>query len=501
MDFEYKREQLQTALDKAKTSKERNILGQFSTPYPLACSIVNYIKNNLKLPSAIKFLEPSAGTGVFFSALKDRMPLTEALGFEIDSHYSVPSKKLWENQLFNIKTADFLFESPEPRFNLIVANPPYSRHHHIDIAKKKELAQLVKNDFGYTMSGLSGLYCYFVILSTLWLEEDGISVWLIPSEFMDVNYGCVLRNFLTTDVDLISIHKFNINDVQFSDALVSSCVVIFRNKKPTQAKVSLSSGSNLNSPSRNIIISKSILHSSDKWSHLFSDQTNITMENKVPLKTYFDVSRGISTGNNAFFILEKNFVDKTSFPKQFLNHILPSPRKLKCDIVRKEDVEKVCQYLFSCSMPFSILERQYPLVADYIRNAESANINKSYSCSRRSPWYSTEKREVAPFYLTYMGRGENYDRMFRFILNESDAIVTNSYLILYPKEQYKKDLECHTTKEKVWQVLQSIPKESIIRCGRSYGGGLYKIEPKELLNVLIPSLDYLFQYTPKGLFD
>ena len=60
----------------------------------------------------------------------------------------------------------------------------------------------------------------------------GLAVWLIPSEFMDVNYGKTLRRYLTERVTLLHIHRFCPTDVQFTDALVSSAVVVFRKVPP-----------------------------------------------------------------------------------------------------------------------------------------------------------------------------------------------------------------------------------------------------------------------------
>ena len=86
---ETERKRIQDCLDAQKTQKERNILGQFSTPYPLALDIMNYLKGKVDKDS-LAFLEPAIGTGVFYSAFLavfgDKTP-HKALGFEIDKHF------------------------------------------------------------------------------------------------------------------------------------------------------------------------------------------------------------------------------------------------------------------------------------------------------------------------------------------------------------------------------------------------------------------------------
>jgi len=46
---------------------------------------------------------------------------------------------------------------------------------------------------GLPVSGLAGLYCYFLLLADEWVQNQGISIWLIPNEFMDVNYGKTIK--------------------------------------------------------------------------------------------------------------------------------------------------------------------------------------------------------------------------------------------------------------------------------------------------------------------
>jgi hypothetical protein len=85
---------------------------------------------------------------------------------------------------------------------------------------------------GTKIGGLAGLYCHFLGLSHAWMAERGVAGWLIPSEFMDVNYGQAVKRYLLNRTTLLHIHRFDPNDVQFADALVSSAVVWFRKSPP-----------------------------------------------------------------------------------------------------------------------------------------------------------------------------------------------------------------------------------------------------------------------------
>jgi len=73
---------------------------------------------------------------------------------------------------------------------------------------------------------------YFMLLSHRRRRSDSLSIWLILSEFMDLNYGSVLKEYLLNRVYLMRIHRFEPSEVQFEDALVSSAFVWFRNRAP-----------------------------------------------------------------------------------------------------------------------------------------------------------------------------------------------------------------------------------------------------------------------------
>jgi len=330
----------------SKTAAERNKLGQFATPPRLAANILTYVKSIWEQnPRLVRFLDPAIGTGAFYSALQHvflRGSVATAAGIELDPGFAKTAASLWAKLGLDITLGDFTKLDPPPvsrRFNLVVANPPYVRHHHLEAADKERLRKAVLKNLGITLSGLSGLYCYFLLLCHSWLEENGLAVWLIPSGFMDVNYGDGIRRYLTENVTLLHIHRFCPSDVQFSDALVSSAVVVFRNSIPPPGhSVRFSFGGSLSQPNEDAEIPLEMLRKDRKWtkypaSSLFAAaQANAS----VTLGDVFSIKRGLATGANAFFILSDDAVRENGVPSECVKPILPGPRHLTDAVIEAD---------------------------------------------------------------------------------------------------------------------------------------------------------------------
>ncbi|MBL7181104.1 MAG: hypothetical protein ISS65_13000 [Desulfobacterales bacterium] len=78
---------------------------------------------------------------------------------------------------------------------------------------------------------------------------------------------------------------------------------------------------------------------------------------------------------------------------------------------------------------------------------------------------------------------------FRFILNHSNATATNVYLLLYPKPLLYRAFNNNPELIRIiWNALNNISTDDLIEEGRVYGGGLHKLEPKELSNVSAPDI-------------
>lgn len=484
-NIEQSRQSLQILLDSRKDQHERNKLGQYSTPKYLADSIIISTLQYLNKED-IRFLDTSIGTGVFFSSLLNNVSpksIKYACGYEIDKHYAIPSKELWSTTKLDYVQDDFLdIEPPKEeinKYNLIISNPPYIRHHFINKNKKMKLNDIIKCKYGVSFSGLTGIYCYFIALALSWLQKDGISVWLVPNELLDVNYGVIVKQFLLKNVKLLRIHKFCPENSKFSDSLVTS-IVLYYTTGITSDNVLFTTGNDLNNPNTKRGISVKTLIPNEKWSNYFI-KNYVKRIYKMTLSDYFTVKRGIATGSNKYFILNSEKISKLKIPNEYIRPIIPSPRFIKNSIITAQTIKEINNYLLNITCQENTIINLPSELKLYLEKIYS-DVGKNYIIKNRKPWYKQEYRSDCPFLLTYMGR--NADNPFRLILNLTNATATNGYLMLYPKFDWNNIEKMNNGfLIKLYNELLAINKLDVKSFGRVYGGGLYKIEPNELTKI------------------
>ena len=340
--IELRRVALQEELDGGKTQKERNRLGQFGTPTLLASDMLAHARTLVPDDTPVRFLDPAIGTGSFYAALLRHFRaerIEVAVGIEVDPHYGNAARELWQGHGLKIELNDFTTMKPPVaarRFNLIISNPPYVRHHHMGVNEKGRLQAATTTASGIRMAGLTGLYCYFLGLAHAWLEDDGIAGWLIPSEFMDVNYGGPVKRYLLNKVQLLRVHRFDPKDLQFGDALVSSAVVWFRKRRAESGhQVELTYGGTLSRPTHSRLVSASALQNERKWTGLAKAGLKEPTEG-FRLADFFSIKRGLATGDNGFFILSRAEIEQHELPIEFFKPILPGPRFLPSDVIESE---------------------------------------------------------------------------------------------------------------------------------------------------------------------
>lgn len=477
--------------------KKRQQLGQFGTPPELAKEIVKVIRNLLPETNAsIDFGDPAIGSGTFIYTINEIIGpefINSAIGVEIDDDVALLTKeRLSEMSKVKIINDDFFKVKLSPKRNLIISNPPYVRYQLIGKEQISKLIKRVQSELGIHASGYSSLYIYFILLSHNWMKKEAIAAWLIPSEFLEVGYGASVRKYLTEKVSLLRIHRYDPTDIQFERVLVTSIVVIFRNREPDLSdKTRITLGGTLDQPEQEIFVTNQTLRNKDKWTLPVLMQTE-TETPFLKLDDIFNIKRGIATGANSFFILKREEAIQIGIPDSCLRPILPNPQQLtrintNGIITRDKDGYPILSPQLSvidCELDETEIKRKYPSFWAYLDSAREKELLNRNLIRRRKPWYKQEKREPPIFLCTYMGRKIKNEGPFKFILNMSDAIATNQYLLLYPKENLSKlIIKNPELIFKIHELLNKLTKQSLINGGRVYGGGLYKMEPGELKKI------------------
>lgn len=253
----------------------------------------------------------------------------------------------------------------------------------------------------------------------------------------------------------------------------------------------MSAGGTLGNPATSELVPVEALRRDAKW---FIPRRPLSKHQPSDLRIgdLFSVRRGIATGANDFFIMERSAAARLGIPEEALRPVLPKARTLETDIVEREadGYPQVSPHL--CLLDYHLSEDEisvkHPRLMEYLMTARDLGILERNLVRRRHPWYKQEKRAPPPFLCTYMGRVKAEGPPLRFIWNKSDAVATNTYLMLYPRAALELLLlnEPEVAAE-VFTLLQETARETMSGSWRVHAGGLHKIEPRALLEVRFPS--------------
>lgn len=470
---EAKRQLLQNEYDLSHSQLERNIKGQFATPHKLAMSITKDALS--RVDNAVTVLEPSCGTGTFISCLLDCDAGLNITGIEKDPTVFNIANSLWSNSRTTILNGDFFnLASTVGDFDLLVTNPPYTRHHHLSADEKKIYRSEIQTWTGTHLSQLAGLHAYFILVGTSLLRKNGVASWLIPSELFSVNYGKTIREYITSETTVERVHFFDNTNLQFDDALVSSCVLVIRKKKAADQDVVDMTLGDFDHPSKTSSIDIKTLRHMIKWQHFFEKRSSSCAST---VADYFTVKRGLSTGAESFYSKQRNDWANLGISDEWLTPVLPAPRSMHANVVVAGKDGWPRDYSRALlNIPLSVSEEELPAAVLAYLNTCPDKVRNSYTATHRKRWFLIEQREPAPIVCTYMSRSNS--QPFRFIRNKSKAVVTTAYLCLYPRESLD-DIQL----DEACDLLNNIDPALLISSGREYGGGLRKLEPKELLSV------------------
>jgi Type I restriction-modification system methyltransferase subunit len=212
-------EYLQTA-----SLAHRKRYAQFFTPQEIADFMCDWV---LGAPNLKTVLEPAFGLGIFARSLLRKKKELKITGIEKDPVIYEFAKKYFSSiKSVDVQLHDYLFTDWKKKYDGIICNPPYFKFH--DYENKESLTEIEKN-LGLKLTGFTNLYSLFLLKSISQLAENGRAAYIIPSEFMNADYGIFIKEQLLLSKTLRHIIVFDFEENLFDDALTTSSILLFAN--------------------------------------------------------------------------------------------------------------------------------------------------------------------------------------------------------------------------------------------------------------------------------
>ncbi|MEM3505609.1 MAG: N-6 DNA methylase, partial [Archaeoglobaceae archaeon] len=513
---------------------ERHRLGQYYTPPPIVELITEMC---IRSPND-KVLDPACGSGSFlvkaYHKLKDLKKkenpfadenrlheeiLNQLYGVDINPfpaqlssinlairNLRVPSRHM------NIVVSDFFKVKPSmgviPEVDVVITNPPYTRQEEMEYKDQiREEALTYSDGSKIQLDARAGIYAYFFTHSAKFLKEHGMMGQITSDTWLDVGYGEGLKQFF---LDHFKIHAIIWYDVRaFEKALVGTCITILekedksreerennlvkfvRIKKaiPTEGLVRIIEEAKENFEDERIGITvkkQKELEPKDKWGKYLRAPTiyyrilnhpKVTKLGKIAL-----VRRGITSGANEFFYLDKEKIKLWSIEEKYLKPIVVSPKEKKIEITL-DDIDQWVLYVHKGKEELAGTN-----VLKYIQWGEEVEtrikggikggtVIRGYhnlsTVKSRKLWYAVGEREPAPIL-----RSRRIWERCMYFLNKADALANDSLYEIHPINKNDVDVLAGILNSSLTALISELE-------GRFYGGGVLELEIYETKNMTI----------------
>lgn len=448
-----------------------------------------------------RILEPSFGDGAFLRAAHDtlikagvRDPASRLHGVEIDSDAARRVResglKLAGSQLYH---ADLLSLEPARLggpFQAILGNPPYIRHHRLSedqIARGRMGARRL----GVELNGRSDAWAYFCAHLVRFLAPRGRLALVLPGSVLHADYAKPLLEALATDkgeVQLIRIGERVFPGVQERTVVLlldrsrsSGNSVVYRRIARLDglgAALKRVPRRDRSKPPATVCAT----HDPDLRGRLTASETTLWEEigsrsGVSTLAEHAQIRIGVVTGANDFFVRSQADVDELgegidSVPIVSRGGWLTAPRW--AGSAQAGMAEKPSRLVL-----FAAGHRRLSREARAeLRRAKELGLDKRSHCKRRSPWYAITDIDAPDLFLPYMA---SYAP--RLVVNEAGATCTNAVHRVTLHE--KADVSADVLVAASWTTLYRLSAELY---GRSYGGGVLKLEPGGAAQLRLPAI-------------
>lgn len=460
------------------SAAERRTKGAVYTPQPIVDSMLRWSKARSQ-PSRI--IDAGTGSGRFLLSAGRVFERSKLIGFESDPVAAIIARanlavagftKRASIQLVDYRSAVL----PEVKGQtLFLGNPPYVRHHLID-GKWKMWLTTAARDLGYTASGLSGLHVYFFLATARLAKPGDIGIFITASEWMDVNYGQLVRDLLINDLGATDLLIIEPDAEPFSGTATTAVISGFRIGETQEAIAvrRIADLTDLGSLAPERKVHRERFETAKRWTPL--TRSLLTRRTDfIELGELCRVHRGQVTGANKVWISND---ESTNLPDSVLYPTVTKAREL---FAAGEALKDASSLRTVIDIPTDLDELdadEKERVQGYLRFAKAHGANEGYVATHRRAWWSVGLKSPAPILATYMAR-----RPPAFVRNLVHARHINIAHGLYPREELN---------GRVLNRLASFLSQSVsVTEGRTYAGGLTKFEPREMERLLVPCLTIL----------
>jgi adenine-specific DNA-methyltransferase len=484
----------------AAARARRKANGVYYTPPRLAQLLAQWVLAH----NPERILEPAFGEGVFLRAAYETLreagvadPAARLHGVEVDP---LGTQRVRESGLELVATqlhqADLLSLDAEQLgggFNAILGNPPYIRHH---LLTEKLIARgrAGASRLGIELNGRSDAWAYFCAHLVTFLDAGGRLALVLPGSVLQADYARPLLNALATDkgeVQLIRVTERLFPGVQERTVLLlmdrgknSGGRVVYRRiadlaglkralmrqapssrSRPSERK-SRSGSREQRLPWRLTRAETSV------WDELSANEfiSSLGMLAKIRI--------GVVTGANGFFIRSDREVGEMGKAVASVPIVARGAwlKVVRWNVAAQADVSDRRSRL----VIFPRSERGLTMATRAeLRRAEREKIHLKSHCARRSPWQSIVDTAVPDVFLPYMGSQPRW-----LVVNEASATCSNAIHRVWLKQDTK--LSAETLAAASWTTLYRLSAELL---GRSYGGGVLKLEPTGAAGILLPAVE------------
>ena len=475
----------------------RKKYAQFFTPPEIANLMTLWLLGNKNMKTV---LEPAFGLGIFSRLLLSQKKSIQIKGYEIDNLIFETAKRNLNGTLnINLHLQDYMYNDWNNKYDGIICNPPYFKFHDYD---NKNILKEIEEKLSFQLNGFTNLYTLFLLKSISQLNEYGRAAYIVPSEFLNSDYGKNVKQYLINSKLLRHILIIDFEENAFDGALTTASILLFA-KDNNFEKVNFTTISSLkdletfqniiiNYPSSQIGNSYNLenLDATIKWRSYYQKQNSLKYKYLVPFSNYGKVVRGIATGDNDYFVFNLQKAKQYNISEKYLMPCISKSTDITKSFFTQTEFEKLAQenknvFLFNATKPIDIE------VENYIKKGETEKVNEKYLTASRSPWYSLENRPPAPIWVSVFHRNG-----MKFIRNLTNVRNLTTFHCIYLNmfSVAKTDL--------LFAYLLTDTAQEIFNDNRrEYGNGLKKFEPNDINKAKMLDLDKLDKITENKILD